>query len=202
MNNNLICQFYVILGNRTFVPPVNNNVYINATDIHDIKELSDKILNSYKEKAKLGIKVGSEIIFLIPNEKYRTYTEDVIKKLKVNGKIELMAPKVIPQKQLTIKPTPTPSAPPSKEIKEKKEEVSLKTSAEATLKKEEKDKTNLKETEKTPIYHPTDNIYRGTVDSTTYNNFQKPKKSNKVAIIIFIISLIFFIVSLILLLFA
>lgn len=189
MNNNLICQFYVILGNRTFIPPANNDVYINATDINDIKDLSNKIINSYKEKAKIGIKVGSEIIFLIPNEKYRPYTEDIIKKLKVNGKVELMT-----------KPTPIKSTEVEQvkqELKEKKEESSIKPNIEEKI---EKDKNNFKE--KTPIYHPTDNIYRGTIDSTTYNSFQKPKKSNKVAITVFIISLIFFIVSLILLLLA
>jgi len=59
--------------------------------------------------------------------------------------------------------------------------------------------TQEKKVEKTPIYQPTDNIYRGTIDSNTYNNFKKTKKNNNLAIIIFIISFIFFIVSLILL---
>ena len=207
MNNN-ICQFYVIFGNRNFKTESNNNVYINATDIHDLKELSEKILNEYKSKAKQGVKVGSEIIFLIPNERYKTYTEDVIKKLKVNGKIELMqSPKVatpkveLPKEDLTKvkteKKITTPSVDP----------------VQSTIKKEEtKEKTNTnqinttqvsKEKEqKAPVYKPSDNIYRGTINNSTYNNFQKPKKSNKVPIIIFIISFIFFIVSLILLLFA
>jgi len=97
--NNSICQFYVIFGDKNFVVPINNNVYINATNLKDIKELSNRILDEYKEKAKSKTKVGSEIIFLIPNEKYKAKTEEIIKNLKVNGKIELIPTKTTVSKK-------------------------------------------------------------------------------------------------------
>lgn len=213
--NNDICQFFVIFGKKNFTPPVNNNAYINATNINNVKELSDKILNTYKEKARLGIKVGSEIVFLIPDEKYRLKTEEIIKQLKVNGKIEVMnqektkiqeivsAPlpftltkesfennveKVITNVDSTITSNQEPNIPKlennveTPKVEEKKEEV-----------------TEAKVEEKSQIYQPSNNIYRGTVDSNTYTNFKKPNKTNNLAVIIFIISFIFFVISLILL---
>lgn len=214
MNNN-ICQFYVILGNKNFiVPNNNNNAYIDATKTKNVKELSDKILNTYKEKAKLGIKVGNQIIFLIPDEKYKLQTEEIIKKLKVNGIVQVMTSNPIPKKEIPIQKVvqPTPQIPvpnPNQQVKieqpkqvektvkqdintlksfptiEKKEEIKER---ELTIKEEKKEEQQIK-----------DNVYRGTIDNNIYST-QKNKKSNKVAIIIFIISLIFFLISCILLL--
>ena len=212
MNNN-ICQFYVILGNKSFIVPNNNNsAYIDATKTKNIKELSDKIINTYKEKAKLGIRVGNEIIFLIPDERYKLQTEEIIKKLKVNGKVQVMTSNPIPKKEnpipKSIQPTPQIQVP-NQQVKieqsrkvqmpqkqnidtvktfptiEKKEEIKER---ELTIKEEKKEEQQIK-----------DNVYRGTIDNNTYST-QKNKKSKKVAIIIFIISLIFFIISCVLLL--
>ena len=208
MNNN-ICQFYVIFGNRNFVPPMNNNVYINASNIKEIKELQIKIIDAYKEKAKLGNKVGSEIIFIIPNEKYKQKTEEIIKQLKVNGKIQVMATKVE-----TVKPVSEPVKPVQQnqpleinEVPKKINEINTfpkeppKKEIINSIKQEDVKKQELKQEEKQTVCQRIDNVYRGTVDSTTYTNFNKPKKNNNVAIIIFAISFIFFIVSLILLFF-
>lgn len=202
MNNN-ICQFYVLFGNRNFKPPQNNDVYINATDIYELKDLSAKIMETYKEKAKAGFKVGSEIIFLIPNEKYRQHTEDIIKKLKVNGKVEVMAPS--PKKELQNLKAIMPTFQPKPEVKEEKvttEEVNAEPKKEITTIPKQEIKEEVLEPiqeEKVPVFHPETNVYRGSIDN---NTFKKTKKTNKLPIIIFIISLIFFIVSLLLLIFA
>lgn len=190
MNNN-ICKFYIILGNENNIEKKEDNVYINATNITDIKELSKIIIDKYKEKAKEGIKVASEIIFLIPNEKYRTKTEQIIKELKVNGKVEII--EVLKKESL------------KEEIKEeipveKEEVVETPKEEEKTneVKVEEQKKEEVQEEikPKTQIYKKETTTYKGTSLGL------KPKKQNNVpAIIIFIISLIFFIISLLLLIF-
>ena len=212
MNNN-ICQFYVIFGNRNFVPPTNNNVYIDANNIKDLKELQVKIIEAYKEKSKLGIKVGSEIIFIIPNEKYRQKTEEIIKQLKVNGKIEVMVQKKEQEPiinntiaQVEVEKTSKVDEKVIKPIPQKITEINnipkqTNQTTTATLEKQEEIKSKQKANEPESLAQKKDNIYRGTVDSTTYTNLNKPKKNNKIAIIIFIISLIFFIASLALLFF-
>lgn len=212
MNNN-ICQFYVLFGNRNFKPPQNNDVYINATDIYELKDLSARIMETYKEKAKAGFKVGSEIIFLIPNEKYRPHTEDIIKKLKVNGKIEVMAPN--PKKELQDLKSIMPTLQPKTEVKlepvitekvnvEPPKEVSVipKQEIKEEILEKKQEVLETKQDEKAPVFHPETNVYRGSIDNNTFNNFKKQKKTNKLPIIIFIISLIFFIASLLLLIFA
>jgi len=212
MNNN-ICQFYVLFGNRNFNPPQNNDVYINATDIYELKDLSTKIMENYKEKAKAGFKVGSEIIFLIPNEKYRPHTEDIIKKLKVNGKVEVMAPP--PKKELqdlkaimpTLQPKPVVKKEPviTEEVNiEPKQEVPIipKQEIKEEILEQKKEVLEPKLEEKVPVFHPETNVYRGSIDNNTLNSFKKKKKTNKLPVIIFIISLIFFITSLLLLIFA
>lgn len=209
MNNN-ICQFYVLFGNRNFKPPQNNDVYINATDIYELKDLSAKIMETYKEKAKAGFKVGSEIIFLIPNEKYRPHTEDIIKKLKVNGKVEVMAPN--PKKEIqnlkAIMPTLQPKPVVTSEsvvtenvsvAPQKEETIIPKQEIKEEVPEPKKEVSETKTEEKVPVFHPETNVYRGSIDN---NNFKKTKKTNKVPVIIFIISLIFFIASLLLLFFA
>lgn len=212
MNNN-ICQFYVIFGNRNFNPPTNNNVYIDANNIKNLKELQVKIIDAYKEKSKLGFKVGSEIIFIIPNEKYRQKTEEIIKQLKVNGKIEIMNQKKEQEPVVNNKINPIRQVKPL-EIKETKVETAPQNITEINTFPKQQIQSNITNIEKkeeikleqTPIEQEIappkkDNIYRGTVDSTTYTNLNKSKKNNKIAIIIFVISLIFFIASLVLLFF-
>ena len=219
MNNNL-CQFYVVFSNKNFVSPNNNNVYISANNINNLKELSDKIIATYKEKSKAGIKVGSEIIFLIPNEKYRQKTLDIIKQLKVNGKIEVMDA----VKTKTPETFSGPLPPPPLEMKNPTEKIEKpilansipnelnkieekNISNEIVLNKEEtKEEIKIEDTsidkkadDKTNIYQPNDNIYRGTIGSGTYTTLNQEKKKNNLALIIFVISFIFFIISLILL---
>ena len=209
MNNN-ICQFYVLFGNRNFKPPQNNDVYINATDIYELKDLSARIMETYKEKAKAGFKVGSGIIFLIPNEKYRPHTEDIIKKLKVNGKVEVMAPN--PKKEIQNLKAIMPTLQPKPEVKPEPvitEEVNVEPKTEVPVIPKQEIKEEIleqkqevsepKQDEKTPVFHPETNVYRGSIDN---NSFKKKKKTNKLPVIIFIISLIFFIASLLLLIFA
>lgn len=177
MNNN-ICQFYIILGIKNFNYPKNNDVYINATNIKDLNELSKCILDSYKEKAKLGNKVLGEIIFIIPDEKYTTKTQEIINKLKVNGKIKVLPKTTTEEKKVQTnnieqKPNPKPEIKPQEEkIEQQKPKVS--------------------------IYQPEKNIYKSNYDNKTYTNLNKSKESNKKAIILFIISFIFFIIALIL----
>ena len=209
MNNN-ICQFFIIFGNNNFTVPNTNDVYINATSIKDLKELSNVILDNYRKKAKLGFKVGNEIIFLIPDERYRKNTLEVIKQLKVNGKIKVLEqPNQIKQPQQKVvlentninQPTTTIVAPNT--INNNVVSSTINTNNNQNVKKEEVVQNNNvnNETENKKTSPQLNNIYRGTVDSNTYANFNKKKKNkeNKVAIIIFIISLIFFIISLILL---
>lgn len=198
MNNN-ICQFYVILGNKNFIAPIDNNVYINATNVKGVNELSKNIIDTYKEKAKLGIKVGSEIIFLIPDNKYKNKTEEIIKQLKVNGRVEVMIPK---STNINKSEAPEQIKEIKIEVEEKKKEDKKNDITKEVLKEE---KVELKEEpkiqEKTTVYQPSNNIYRGTINPETYKGLKKTKKNNTPAIIIFVISLIFFIISLILLFF-
>ena len=84
------CQFYVVIGDSSFVAPVDNNVYINATNKPDYKMIQDEIFRLYKEKAKLGISVGSEIIFLVGSISDSEKASDIINKLRLNGKIQVM----------------------------------------------------------------------------------------------------------------
>lgn len=187
MNNN-ISQFYIIYGTKDFIPPKNNDVYINATTINTIDELSKTILDSYKEKAKLKNKVGNEIIFLIPSEKYRQSTEILIKKLKVNGKIQLITPPI--KKEIN---------PPKEKTDTEKKVITTPNNSKKSIPTPNTPLTTPQKKEPPPIYKPTDNIYRGTIDSQTYNNFKKNKKNTNVALIIFIISFIFFAISILLL---
>lgn len=202
MNNS--CQFYIIFGLKNFNIPQNNNVYIDATNITNIKDLSKTILDNYKEKAKQGNKVGSEIIFIIPDEKYRLKTESLIKELKVNGKVEIYKSE---KKEEPNKIQPKPEIEKEINIEKKeptkilKEDNFINTIKKETNQKNKIEPEGMKQPEKISVYQPETNVYKGTVDSNIYNTFNKPKKTNKAPIIIFIISLIFFITSLVLLFF-
>lgn len=194
-----VCQFYVVLGDSSFVAPNDNNVYINATSIIDYKMIQDEIFRVYKEKAKQGFNVASEIIFLISGISDSEKANDIINKLRLNGKIEVIrreVPKrvVAEKKEIVIPP-----------VRENFEVVSLKDDAKEEIKKEEtkqvvSEKVNKVEENKQP-----DNVYRRDFDSNNYSGYvgkpikEKEKGSSKLPLIIFIISLLLFIGSVVLL---
>lgn len=194
MNNN-ICQFYIILGNENNITKKEDNVYINATNITDIKELSKIIIDTYKEKAKEGKTVASEIIFLIPNEKYRSKTEQIIKELKVNGKVELIEePKKEEVKE--EKEMPVEKKDEVKEVVVEESKVEEKTNEVKVEEPKKEDSLQEEIKPKTQVYKKETTTYKGTS-----LGLKKKKQNNIPAIIIFIISLIFFIISLLLLIF-
>lgn len=86
-----ICQFYVILGDKKFVPKDDFNVYINATSVEDIRLIWKAIEVSYQKKSKEGKQVGREIIFLISDVLYEARAKEIIDKLHINGKIQLFS---------------------------------------------------------------------------------------------------------------
>ena len=97
--NKDVCQFYVVLGDSSFVAPNDSNVYINATNVSDYKIIQDEIFRIYKEKAKLGIGVASEIIFLVGGISDSEKAKDIITKLRLNGKIEVIK-REVPKKNI------------------------------------------------------------------------------------------------------
>ena len=188
-----ICQFYVVLGDSSFVAPNDNNVYINATNINDYKMIQDEIFRVYKEKAKLGFSVASEIIFLVGGISDSEKAKEIITKLRLNGKIEVikkeLPPKIEEEKKEVV-------APP---IIEKIEETSLKVEPKEEPKKIEKETLNETEEIKQP-----DNIYRRDFESNNYSGYvgrpiKEKEKISKWPLIIFIISLLLFIGSVVLL---
>lgn len=186
MNNN-ICQFYIVIGDKDFVSPDNVNVYINATDVTDMKVIQDEIFRLYKEKAKTGVSVGSEIIFLVGSISDSNKANEIIKRLRLNGKIEVM-------NKVEVK----------EEIKEEeKKEVSNDTLN--TDKLEELaviDKEELEVEDDLTDIKPA-NVYKKELDSNYSGYIGKPiekkDKFGKLPIIFFIISLILFIVSVVML---
>ena len=203
--NKEICQFYVVVGDSSFIAPKDNNVYINATNLSDYKIIQDEIFKEYKEKAKSGINVGSEIIFLVGGISDSEKANDIISKLRLKGKIqvigrtkkeEVVKNVILDKPQEEVK-EPEPTPPPvrenfeilDKDVADKKEEIP---------KKEEDINLNLEEN-KQP-----DNVYRRDFESTNYNGYigkpiEKKDKFGKLPLIIFIISLLLFICSIILL---
>lgn len=192
--NKDVCQFYVVLGDSSFVAPNDNNVYINATNIIDYKIIQDEIFKVYKEKAKLGFSVASEIIFLVGGISDSEKAKDIITKLRLNGKIEVIkreAPKKnIEEKKEVIVP---PSI-------ENIEMTPLKEEVKEEVKKVEDESLNKVEENKQP-----DNVYRRDFESNNYSGYvgmpikKEKEKSSKLPLIIFIISLLLFIGSVVLL---
>lgn len=208
--NKDVCQFYVVLGDSSFVAPNDLNVYINATNIIDYKMIQDEIFRVYKEKAKQGVSVGSEIIFLVGGISDSEKANDIITKLRLNGKIQVIR-KIEPEvkKEDTedkekIKKT-VPEEMPKLEVKEEKQDVGMNV---LTEKKEETkeelfgkldSKYNELEENKQP-----DNVYRRDFDSNNYSGYigkpiKEKEKFGKLPLIIFIISLLLFIGSVVLL---
>lgn len=196
MNSN-ICQFYIVIGDKDFVSPDNVNVYINATDVTDLKIIQDEIFRLYKEKAKTGVKVGSEIIFLVGGISDSDKANEIIKRLRLNGRIE-----VIKKNEIVVEKTVKQQEENIKILEEKLEEKKLE---EINIEKEfislENDKINSLSDEIIDI--KPDNVYKKELDNN-YNGYigkpiDKKDKFGKLPIIFFIVSLILFIGSIVLL---
>lgn len=191
--NKDVCQFYVVLGDSSFVAPNNSNVYINATNVSDYKIIQDEIFRIYKEKAKLGIGVAGEIIFLVGGISDSEKAKDIITKLRLNGKIEVIKREV-----------------PKKNIEENREIVNqhnidnfevnpLKEEVKEEVKIVQEESLNKVEENKQP-----DNVYKRDFESNNYSGYigkpiKEKEKFSKLPLIIFIISLLLFVSSVVLL---
>lgn len=219
MSNN-ICQFYVIIGDSMFRGYNDGNVYINITTKYDYKEIQDEIFRVYKEKAKLGIKVASEIVFLVGGISDSERAKDVINKLRLKGRIEVIKREEkkqlvekkeddkIPERELVEKKEvraefpQTPVMPPVREdflvVENKVDNVIEKERNFLDIDKKEEKVDNTNEV-KLP-----DNVYKRDIEFSNYNSYigkpiDKKEKLNKLPLIIFIISLILFVGSVVLL---
>ena len=191
--NKDVCQFYVVLGDSSFIAPNDNNVYINATNIIDYKMIQDEIFKVYKEKAKLGFSVASEIIFLVGGISDSEKAKDIITKLRLNGKIEVIK-REVPKKN--IEETKEEVVPP---VIENVEVTPLKEEVKEEVKIVDDASSNKVEDNKQP-----DNVYRRDFESNNYSGYvgmpiKEKEKSSKLPLIIFIISLLLFIGSVVLL---
>ena len=191
--NKDVCQFYVVLGDSSFVAPNDSNVYINATNVSDYKIIQDEIFRIYKEKAKLGIGVAGEIIFLVGGISDSEKAKDIITKLRLNGKIEVIKREV-----------------PKKNIEENREIVNqhnidnfevnpLKEEVKEEVKIVQEESLNKVEENKQP-----DNVYKRDFESNNYSGYigkpiKEKEKFSKLPLIIFIISLLLFVSSVVLL---
>ena len=191
--NKDVCQFYVVLGDSSFVAPNNSNVYINATNVSDYKIIQDEIFRIYKEKAKLGIGVAGEIIFLVGGISDSEKAKDIITKLRLNGKIEVI------KREVT-----------KKNIEENREIVNqhnidnfevnpLKEEVKEEVKIVQEESLNKVEENKQP-----DNVYKRDFESNNYSGYigkpiKEKEKFSKLPLIIFIISLLLFVSSVVLL---
>lgn len=191
--NKDVCQFYVVLGDSSFVAPNDNNVYIKATNVSDYKIIQDEIFRIYKEKAKLGIGVAGEIIFLVGGISDSEKAKDIITKLRLNGKIEVIKREV-----------------PKKNIEENREIVNqhnidnfeinpLKEKVKEEVKIVQEESLNKVEENKQP-----DNVYKRDFESNNYSGYigkpiKEKEKFSKLPLIIFIISLLLFVSSVVLL---
>ena len=191
--NKDVCQFYVVLGDSSFVAPNDSNVYINATNVSDYKIIQDEVFRIYKEKAKLGIGVAGEIIFLVGGISDSEKAKDIITKLRLNGKIEVIKREV-----------------PKKNIEENREIVNqhnidnfeinpLKEKVKEEVKIVQEESLNKVEENKQP-----DNVYKRDFESNNYSGYigkpiKEKEKSSKLPLIIFIISLLLFVSSVVLL---
>lgn len=195
--NKDICQFYVVVGDSNFIVPSDNNVYINATNVNDYKLIQDEIFKIYKEKAKLGVKVGSEIIFLVDSISDSEKANDIISKLRLNGKIQVMRKEK--REEFTMEKSNDKlekvksneiTPPPVRDVFEVLDEIPKEID-----KKEEKLQEEIKKA---------DNIYKRDFETTNYSGYigrpiENKDKGGKWPLIIFIISLLLFISSVVLL---
>ena len=203
--NKDICQFYVVVGDNSFIAPVDNNVYINATNVDDYKLIQDKIFKLYKEKAKLGVVVGGEIIFLVGGISDSEKANDIMSKLRLNGKVQII--KKEKKKALKEEIIEIPNIEKEKVIEKEEKvvpppirenfEVSENVGVDLSITKDKKDINE--EVNKQP-----DNVYKRDFESNNYNGYigkptYKKDKVGKWPLILFIISLLLFIGSVILL---
>lgn len=198
--NKDICQFYVVVGDSNFIVPSDNNVYINATNVNDYKLIQDEIFKIYKEKAKLGVKVGSEIIFLIDSISDSEKANDIISKLRLNGKIQVMRKEK--REEFTMEKSNDKlekvksneiTPPPVRDVFEVLDEIP-----------EKIDNKNDKVEETEEVTRKADNIYKRDFETTNYSGYigrpiENKDKGGKWPLIIFIISLLLFISSVVLL---
>ena len=198
--NKDICQFYVVVGDSNFIVPSDNNVYINATNVNDYKLIQDEIFKIYKEKAKLGVKVGSEIIFLVDSISDSEKANDIISKLRLNGKIQVMRKEK--REEFTMEKSNDKlekvksneiTPPPVRDVFEVLDEIP-----------EKIDNKNDKVEETEEATRKADNIYKRDFETTNYSGYigrpiENKDKGGKWPLIIFIISLLLFISSVVLL---
>lgn len=196
--NKDICQFYVVVGDSNFIVPSDNNVYINATNVNDYKLIQDEIFKIYKEKAKLGVKVGSEIIFLVDSISDSEKANDIISKLRLNGKIQVIRKEK--REEFTMEKSNDKLEkvksneiipPPVRDVFEVLDEIP-----------EKIDNNKVEETEE--VTRKADNIYKRDFETTNYSGYigrpiENKDKGGKWPLIIFIISLLLFISSVVLL---
>lgn len=91
MGQDVFCQFYIVLGNREFRAPNDGNVYINATGVLDNDLIKLAIYRAYSKKNNENIKVGSEIIFLIPSMEFQTRCQEIVLGLDIKrSKIQIL----------------------------------------------------------------------------------------------------------------
>lgn len=207
--NKDICQFYIVVGDSSFMPPKDNNVYINATNIVDYKIIQDEIFRLYKEKAKQGITVGSEIIFLVGGISDSEKANEIISKLRLKGKIQVIGrtrPKEVIKKSEEIKPKEEIIKSEETKKEEKiippppiRENFEISSKKEIVTKEEKLAFPDLEE-----VKQPS-NVYRRDFETNNYSGYigkpiEKKNKLGKLPLIIFIISLLIFVGSLILLL--
>lgn len=198
--NKDICQFYVVVGDSNFIVPSDNNVYINATNVNDYKLIQDEIFKIYKEKAKLGVKVGSEIIFLVDSISDSEKANDIISKLRLNGKIQVIRKEK--REEFTMEKSNDKlekvksneiTPPPVRDVFEVLDEIP-----------EKIDNKNDKVEETEEATRKADNIYKRDFETTNYSGYigrpiENKDKGGKWPLIIFIISLLLFISSVVLL---
>ena len=198
--NKDICQFYVVVGDSNFIVPSDNNVYINATNVNDYKLIQDEIFKIYKEKAKLGVKVGSEIIFLVDSISDSEKANDIISKLRLNGKIQVIRKEK--REEFTMEKSNDKlekvksneiTPPPVRDVFEVLDEIP-----------EKIDNKNDKVEETEEVTRKADNIYKRDFETTNYSGYigrpiENKDKGGKWPLIIFIISLLLFISSVVLL---
>ena len=195
MNSNM-CQFYIVIGEKDFVIPNDFNVYINATDVTDLKVIQDEIFRLYKEKAKAGFKVSGEIIFLVGGISDSEKANEIIRKLRLNGRIEVIEKNEVKlEKHEKI---------PEENIKVL-EEKNIQDKDLIDIEKENIVFNEVKEDvfEQDNIEVKPDNVYKRELDSN-YNGYigkpiEKKDKLGKLPVIFFIVSLFLFIGSIILL---
>ena len=224
-----ICQFYIVLGNHDREFKNNKrNKFFPIRGNEDIKLIQYAVSAEYKKKKKEGYAVAGEIIFLIPDVKYKDLAFKLMEILNFKGRVKIVPPlkKEEPPVKEETKPNPIKEEvikkeePPVKE--EPKQEIKV-TPKEEPLPKEKKEENNKKE-----IKAPKKEEKKlEETDITTYMwgnepleskqlkkasrkkkkepkkiTFEKPKKPKKkidVPVIIFILSALLLIGSIILL---